>query len=82
MAKLAKLISRRWLDAIQAAELARDGADGNLLFDDVTASINAVENVITLRRFIANGTEPSVLARKKRTVLLFHHTIENAPRPS
>ena len=36
MAKLAKLISRRWLEAIQEAELARDDADGDLLSDEVT----------------------------------------------
>lgn len=82
MAKLAKLISRRWLEAIQEAELARDDADGDLLSDDVTDALSSVENIIALRRFIVNGTEPGMLTRKKRTVLLFHHTLENAPRPS
>ncbi len=81
MARLSKLLGRRWLQVMQNAELARDEADGNLLSADVTGPLDAVENLIEVRRFIVNGTDPSVLAKKKRTVLLFHHSRENAPRP-
>jgi hypothetical protein len=78
-AKLSKLLSRRWLQVVQEAELARQDADGNLLAPEVTAALAAVENVICIRRFLANGTDPTMLAKKKRTVLLFHHTLANAP---
>ena len=80
-AKLAKLLSRRWLEVLQAAELARDEAGGNVLATGVTPAIDAVENLIGVRRFISNGTDPTILAKKKRTVLLFHHTLTNAPEP-
>ena len=82
MAKLSKLLGRAWLEVIQEAELARDEADGNLLSPDVTGPLDNVENMIAIRRFISNGTDPSMLAKKKRTVLLFHHSRENAPRPA
>lgn len=82
MAKLAKMVSKRWLEAIQETELAREDAGGDLLSDDVTGSLDAVQSVVGLRRFLANGIQPSVVARTKRSILLFHHTLENAPRPS
>jgi hypothetical protein len=82
MAKLSKLLGRAWLEVIQEAELARDEADGNLLSPDVTGPLDNVENMIAVRRFISNGTDPSMLAKKKRTILLFHHSVENAPRPA
>jgi hypothetical protein len=82
MAKLGKLLSRRWLEVLQKAELARNEADGNLLASDVTSALNAVEHIIDVRRFFTNGTDPTTLAKKKRTVLLLHHTLANAPEPN
>lgn len=82
VAKLSKLLGRRWLAVIQNAEVARDDADGNILSADLTGPMDAVENLIEVRRFIVNGTDPSMLTKKKRTVLLFHHSRENAPRPA
>lgn len=82
VAKLAKLLGRRWLEVVQKSELAREEADGNLLSTEVTAAIEAVENMIDLRRFIVNGTNGSVLSKKKRAILLFHHSLANAPVPA
>jgi len=31
------------------------------------------------RRILVNGSDPSILSKKKRSVLLFHHTVANAP---
>ena len=77
--KLTRLLSRRWLESIQEVELAREDADGNLLAPEITSALGAIESMINVRRFLANGTEPSILSKKKRTVLLFHHTLANAP---
>jgi len=71
-------LSRRWLRVVQEAEFARQDADGNLLAPEVAPALAAVENVISIWRFLANGTNPDMLAKKKRTVLLFHHTLANA----
>jgi hypothetical protein len=79
MAKLGKLLSRRWLEVLHEAELARDEAGGDLLAPDLTPAMSAVEDMINVRRFFTNGADATMLSRKKRTVLLFHHTLANAP---
>jgi hypothetical protein len=81
MAKLGKLLSRRWLELLYDAELAREDAGGNLLGPEVTKAVDAIEHMIELRRFVSNGTDPTMLSKKKRNVLLFHHTLANAPEP-
>jgi hypothetical protein len=82
MSKLGKLLSRRWLEVLQDAELAREDAGGDLLSPEVTEAVVAVEHMIELRRFVSNGTNPTMLSKKKRNVLLFHHTLANAPEPN
>jgi hypothetical protein len=82
MGKLGKLLSKRWLEVVQEAELAREDANGNFLAPEVTEAVGAVGHMIELRRFVSNGTDPTMLSKKKRNVLLFHHTLANAPEPS
>jgi hypothetical protein len=82
MSKLGKLLSRRWLELLHDAELAREDDGGNLLSPDVTEAVDAIEHMIELRRFVSNGADPTMLSKKKRTVLLFHHTLANAPDPN
>lgn len=78
--RLAKLIGRRWVLAMYEVELARDENDGNFLSPAVTPAMSALENLVEVRRFLANGIDPSMLSKKKRSVLLFHHTLANAPQ--
>lgn len=80
IAKLSKLLSRYWLTLVQKSELAREDAGCNLLSPDLTAAMGALENMIELRRFLVNGTNPDMLTKKKRPILLFHHLRANAPR--
>lgn len=79
--KLFKLVATRWLQSLQSVELLRQEADGNLFSADLTDAVDLVVEIAALRRFLMNATDPTMLSKKKRTVLLFHHTAENAPRP-
>jgi hypothetical protein len=80
MAMLGKLLCRNWLEVVHEVELARLNVDGNLFAPEVTPALAAVENVIAIRRFLANGTNPTILKKTKCPILLFHHTIANAPQ--
>jgi hypothetical protein len=73
IAKLSRLLARRWLEVMHAAELARYDANGDLLEPEVTSALAAVENLIAIRRFLANGAIGS------RPILLFHHALMNSP---
>jgi hypothetical protein len=81
VAKLFKLITVRWLEALQAAEMKRETEDGNLFSSALTEDVDTIVELASLRRYLLNAADPSVLSKKKRTVLLFHHRSDNAPRP-
>jgi hypothetical protein len=72
MAKISTLLSQRWHWVVLRVTLAREEA-GNMLAPEVTPALAAVENLIAIRRFLANGM------LKTKRVLLFHHTMTNSP---
>lgn len=74
-----KLITLRWLDALYSTETAREECNGDLFAAEMAPAFNRLQDSIDLRRFLANATDMTMMAKKKRTILLFHHIKANAP---
>jgi hypothetical protein len=77
--KLRRIISQHWIKMLYQMEAAREEVGGNILAPELAKHANAIEGWIRLRRFLCEGADAEILRRKKRTILLFHHSRANAP---
>ena len=77
--KIKRIVSQHWIKILYQMEAAREETDGNILAPELAKHAAAIEGWIRLRRFLCEGTDAEILRRKKRTILLIHHSHANAP---
>lgn len=76
---LKKLLSKHWIDLLWSFEGARQDNLGDVTTLNINAEASALEGFLLLRRFLVTGLDPEFISKKKRSILLFHHTAGNAP---
>jgi len=79
--RLNKLLALRWIELVWTFEQRREQCSGNLLSVELNDAAADIESFIKLRRFLLEGTDPDILKKGKRSVLLLHHSTQNAPQP-
>jgi hypothetical protein len=72
-------ISARWIDLLWHFEKARFGAGGDVLTSVLFEQAASIEYFMSIRRFLSECTDPEIMKRDKRSILLFHDSEENAP---
>ena len=79
--KIKKMLALRWIQIIWRFEQSREECNGDLLSTNLNEAAADIESFIQVRRFLLEGVDSENLQKKKRSVLLFHHSEGNAPRP-
>lgn len=77
--KIRKLLALRWIQLIWRFEQSREECSGNILSAELNEPAADLETFIQLRRFLLEGIDIENLQKKKRSILLFHHSDANAP---
>jgi hypothetical protein len=79
--RLNKILAMRWIELVWKFEQSREECSGNMLSVELNKAAADIEGFIKLRRFLIEGTDPDMLKKAKRSILLFHHSEGNAPQP-
>jgi hypothetical protein len=77
--KLNKIMATRWVDLLWQFEKTREECGSDILSATLNDAAANIDEFLNLRRFLGEGTNPEVLKKGKRSVLLFHHSDANAP---